>query len=104
MVCMTPGNRDACRVYRDNHGRKQTRLDGLEKGEEYFVVLLTPGDPDSFVGISSVIRWGCTAPRSPTRSPLTASRRTTVEALESPSSQSHNHVYESPSDNGIWPE
>ena len=62
---MTPRHPDACRVYRDNHGREQTRLDGLVDGEEYFVVLVTPDDPDSFVGISSIIRWTRPAPQSP---------------------------------------
>ena len=76
---MTPGDRDACRVYRDNHRGEQTRLEGLVDGEEYFVVLVTPGDPDSFVGISSIIRWTCPAPRIPSRSHLTAPRRIIAE-------------------------
>jgi hypothetical protein len=56
MVCITSRDRYSYRVYRDNHRREQARLDGLENGEEYFVVLVTPGDPDSFVGILSVIQ------------------------------------------------
>jgi len=59
MVCITASqDGDACHVYRNNHARGEpTRLDGLEDGEEYFVVLLTPGDPDSVVGVSDFVRW-----------------------------------------------
>ena len=66
MIC-TPASQDgdACRVYRNHHARGElARLDGLKDGEDYFVVLLTPGDPDSLVGVSDVVRW--TLPRTTT--------------------------------------
>jgi hypothetical protein len=53
VVCITSRDRESYRVYRDNHRREQARLDGLVNGEEYFVVLATPGDPGSFVGIGN---------------------------------------------------
>lgn len=93
---MTPGDPDACRVYRDNHGRDPTRLDGLVDRGEYFVVLVTPNDPDSFVGISSIIRWNCPAPHSP--SPII------VKPPKLSSSQPPNPKPKFPSNIGISPE
>ncbi|KXX81537.1 hypothetical protein MMYC01_202498 [Madurella mycetomatis] len=45
-----------CRVCRSGHSEGWHYEYGLEEDEEYFFVLVTPSDPTSFVGLSSVKR------------------------------------------------
>ncbi|KAM7187192.1 hypothetical protein V8F33_011371 [Rhypophila sp. PSN 637] len=105
LACITPGDQNACRVYRANYRREQeARIDDLVDGEEYFVVLLTPEDPDSFVGISSIIRWTSPAPRSQGPNDLTAPKRITVEPEGFSSPQLHMPLPDFSSDSDISPE
>ncbi|KAM7185075.1 hypothetical protein V8F20_011940 [Naviculisporaceae sp. PSN 640] len=83
---------------------REARIDDLVDGEEYFVVLLTPGHPDSFVGISSIIRWTSPAPRSPGPTDLTAPNRISVEPEEFSSPQLHTSLPDSSSESDIGPE
>lgn len=42
-----------CRVHRTNLHQAKHYEAGLEEGEEYFFVLMTPADPNSFVCVSN---------------------------------------------------
>jgi hypothetical protein len=65
-----------CRFYRCNDSRGEHSEHDLEKGGMYFFLLVTPADPGSFVGVSSVTSTTPRLPPPPRYAAATASAGT----------------------------